>query len=136
VIVLDASVWIKILLPDRDEPGTKEAGELWQSLDSGDETIAQPPHWLAEVLAVLSRLTPGAALRDAELLSALQIPVVDHPGVYSEAVRLAVSSQHHLFDTLYHAVALTAKDGVLITADERYFSRMRGFGHISLLGGD
>lgn len=41
--------------------------------------------------------------------------------------------QHHLFDTLYHAVALHTPNAVLITADARYHAKARLEGQISLL---
>lgn len=41
--------------------------------------------------------------------------------------------QHHLFDTLYHAVALHTPGAVLITADARYYAKARLEGQISLL---
>jgi predicted nucleic acid-binding protein len=36
---------------------------------------------------------------------------------------------HHLFDTLYHAVALE-KDTLLMTADDRYWNKAKPEGHI------
>lgn len=49
------------------------------------------------------------------------------------ALDLTVRYQHHLFDTLYHAVALHTPGAVLITADERYYAKARLEGQISLL---
>jgi hypothetical protein len=40
---------------------------------------------------------------------------------------------HHLFDTLYHAVGLQAPNATLITADERYYRKAEPLGHIVLL---
>jgi predicted nucleic acid-binding protein len=39
--------------------------------------------------------------------------------VLAHACTLAIDLGHHLFDTLYHAVALEA-DACLVTADDRY----------------
>ena len=41
--------------------------------------------------------------------------------VYERAVRLAAETNQHVFDTLYHAVALARPDAELVTADERYY---------------
>lgn len=41
--------------------------------------------------------------------------------VYQRARELAVALRQHVFDTLYHAVALSRLDGVLLTADEQYY---------------
>jgi predicted nucleic acid-binding protein len=40
--------------------------------------------------------------------------------------------RQHLFDTLYHAVALET-GATLVTADERYYETARGEGNITLL---
>jgi hypothetical protein len=44
-------------------------------------------------------------------LHALELPVLDGPEVYRDAVRLAARSGERVFDTLYHAVALQRPDG-------------------------
>jgi predicted nucleic acid-binding protein len=46
---------------------------------------------------------------------------------------MAIQLRQHLFDTLYHAVALETADAVLITADERYFRAARSIGGIARL---
>jgi predicted nucleic acid-binding protein len=46
---------------------------------------------------------------------------------------LALRYRHHLFDTLYHAVALHTPGAVLVTADERYYNKTRLEGQISVL---
>lgn len=46
---------------------------------------------------------------------------------------MAVALQQHLFDTFYHAVALEEPNGVLITADERYFRAAQSRGGIRRL---
>ena len=46
------------------------------------------------------------------------------------AGRLAVTLNHHLFDTLYHATALSQPNAALVTADERYFSKAAALGQI------
>jgi predicted nucleic acid-binding protein len=42
---------------------------------------------------------------------------------------LAIDLHHHLFDTLYHAVALET-ESVLVTADGRYLAKARDLGQI------
>ena len=51
----------------------------------------------------------------------------------ARACGMAIDLKQHLFDTLYHAVALEAHDAVLITADERYFRATRSAGGIARL---
>ncbi len=67
--------------------------------------MLQPPHFVAEVAAVLGREKPDEAQDDlVDLLSAEHATVEDR-GVYVAAIDLSIRLQHHLFDTLYHAVA-------------------------------
>ncbi len=46
---------------------------------------------------------------------------------------LAMRHQHHLFDTLYHAVALQTPGATLVTSDARYFAKASAEGRIALL---
>lgn len=110
-----------------------QALRLLEDMREGRIEVLQPPHWLAEVLAVASRIDPVVAVEAAGLLYAMELRVGDTPEMYSVAVDLAVSLPHHLFDTLYHAVALSDPEAVLVTADEAYFRKARERGRIGLL---
>ena len=133
-VVLDASVLVRALLPSsRREPDGPAATSLLRAVGDGLLEPLQPPHWLAEVTAVLARLSPTTASEEARLLHALELPVLDEPELYVEACRLATSLGHHLFDTLYHAVALCEPDAICITADEAYYRKARTVGKIALL---
>ncbi|MDH4193608.1 MAG: hypothetical protein OEY80_13025 [Nitrospirota bacterium] len=50
--------------------------------------------------------------------------------VYEQACRLAVDLNHHLLDTLYHAVALQSSETVFVTADTQHFRKAVRCGHI------
>lgn len=133
-VVADASVVIKWLCPDReDEADSEHALALLRGVREGRVSLLQPPHWLAEVAAVLTRLSPKTIEDDVTDLYALELPVLETPGMYLMACRLARSIDHHLFDTLYHAVALETAEAVLVTADERYFKKAAEHGSIVLL---
>jgi predicted nucleic acid-binding protein len=99
----------------------------------GHLPMVQPPHFAAEVAAVLARLKPTDAQDD--LLDLLQISyrTLASPEAYLTGLDLAMRYQHHLFDTLYHAVALHTPGAVLITADKRYYDKARTEGQIVLL---
>jgi predicted nucleic acid-binding protein len=134
IIVLDASVILKWLVEDPvREPDTDKASAVMESVVEGRLEILQPVHWLAEVAAVAARLTPATAVRDVELLAALEIPTTDDPNVISRATNLAIETKHHLFDTLYHAVALEHGDAMLVTSDGRYHARAVRYGKIAVL---
>jgi predicted nucleic acid-binding protein len=122
-LVVDASVVVKWLLTDRQrESDTERATLLMRSVAEGRERALQPTHWLLEVGAVLARLSPDTASDDLTMLQAMQLPIGDDPTIVETGVRLAVDLDQHLFDTIYHAVALHTSDAVLVTADDRYFA--------------
>lgn len=101
ICVVDASVAVK-WFADGDwalrEDDIEPALELLKTSTRGTLDFYQPPHFLTEVAAVVSR-----------------------------------QLDHHLFDTLYHAVALSIPGAVLVTADHRYFARAQPLGQIAWL---
>jgi len=132
--VADASVAVKWFLPPTEaELGHDRAVALLQGVKSGQIALREPPHWLAEVAAVLSRLAPTTARQNIEDLYAMRIPVMETPEIYVTASKLAISLDQHLFDTLYHAVALDSPGCILVTADGRYYDKAHEEGSIVLL---
>ena len=120
ILVIDASVIIKWLFQDPErEADTARATALMAAVARGDHPVLQPPHWLIEVAAVIARETPARAPQDLALLDAMALPVRGDAPVLARACALAIDLGHHLFDTLYHAVALES-GARLITADDRY----------------
>jgi len=49
------------------------------------------------------------------------------------ATLLTIETDSHLFDTLYHAVALEHEDALLVTADDRYHRKAAHNGRIASL---
>lgn len=130
-VVLDASVIIKWLLQDSErEAGTDKATQLMEEVIKGEQPALQPTHWLVEVGAVLARESPATAADDVVMLSALELPVTGEPQVLRRGVELGIELKQHLFDTLYHAVALENEDSVLVTADRRYLRAAQSKGRI------
>ncbi len=115
------------------EPDTDKAMDLIESAVSGSMEVVQPVHWLAEVAAVAASLTPQTAPHDVEMLAAMEFPTTDDPNVIRRATSLAIETNHHLFDTLYHAVALEHEDALLGTADDRYCGKAERYGKIATL---
>lgn len=133
-LVVDASVVVKWLVPQRkDEADTEQALILLDGIKGGRVRVHQPVHWLAETAAVLARLSPETAAEDVADLYAMSLPVESGPEVYLVACDLAQSLNQHVFDTLYHAVALTLPNTVLVTADARYERSARRRGAVLLL---
>lgn len=106
---------------------------MWEGFRNGRLQLIQPPHWLAEVAAVVARLSPATAAEDLRDLHELGIIVVQSSEVYTTACELSISLDHHLFDTLYHAVALSPADATLVTADDRYYRKAHARGQITRL---
>ena len=72
IAVIDASVIVKWLLqgPQR-EAGTDKATQLMERVTNGEQPVLQPIHWIVEVGAVLARESPGTAVDDVGMLTAL-----------------------------------------------------------------
>jgi len=129
--VLDASVVVKWLFPDRpDESDAFHALQILHLIRNSRLSVIQPAHWLAEVAAVTTRLDPGRARSAVSLLFTLEFPISSGMDVYLKACDLSNSLKQHLFDTLYHAVALTEPDTIFVTADDRYYRKAVSAGKI------
>lgn len=134
IVVVDASVIVKWLIPQKnDENDIEQAFAILECIKSRHVDICQPPHWLAEVAAVATRLIPQSADEDIRDLCAMKFPVIETQDIYQHASELSRTLGHHLFDTLYHATALSLGDSFLVTADEKYHGKASGHGRIVLL---
>jgi predicted nucleic acid-binding protein len=136
ICVVDASVAVKwfaegdwALREDDIDP----ALEILKASTRGTLDFYQPPHFLAEVAAVVSRLKPDRAQQYIDDLAQLNITWASPTVAYGRAIELARQLDHHLFDTLYHAVALSIPGAVLVTADRRYFAKAQHLGQIAWL---
>src|SRR5262249_36182796 len=118
-----ASDIVKWIFADRaEEAHALQAFHIPQLIKESRVTVVQPPHWLAEVVAVIVRLDPGRARQAASLLHALEFSIVTGVEVYHKACVLWASLKHLLFDPLSHAVILTAPGAFFVTADEQYYN--------------
>ena len=132
--VIDASVAVKWFIPDATiETDVDRALQLLACAQRDEARFLQPPHWVSEVAAVLVRLAPKTVGSSVEALMALAfVKTANDGGYYQRAISLALKLDHHLFDTLYHAVALEEK-AILITADRKYYDKARRLGSILML---
>lgn len=130
-IVLDASVAVKWVCPDpAREPNAGAARVILRQVQAGELRLLQPIHFLPEVAAVIVRESPRTATEDLLDLMQIEMDVVDRPEILLRAVRLARAHGQHVFDTLYHALALESDDAVLVTADERYWRAAHAAGRV------
>ena len=133
--VIDASVALKWFLRFRaEEDHVPQAIALLEQTLSGVAEAVQPPHFYAEMAAVLAREKPDTVREDMNDLLQLDFRVAEGPELYTLAIDLSRRYGHHLFDTLYHAVALLHPEAVLVTADRRYFAKAQPAWRIILLG--
>lgn len=131
VVVVDASVAIKwFVFESSDEEDTDEAIELLRAYRDDRINFYQPPIWRAEVLAVLARILPDKVDQHTWKLLALDHTEAAGSSVYLKAVQLSILLNHHLFDTIYHAAALTHPSATLITADEKYRIKAEPLGRV------
>jgi predicted nucleic acid-binding protein len=132
-LVIDASVAVKWFVREtNEEKDLTSAADILIGIGKNSIDLIQPPHWMAEVTAVLARLQPDLSDDAIELLDAMEIPTRAESCVYKLASHLATELNHHLFDTLYHALALQ-ENATLITADHRYFKKSINHGSICML---
>ncbi|MFN7288491.1 MAG: type II toxin-antitoxin system VapC family toxin [Burkholderiales bacterium] len=132
-LVVDASVAVKWFVRGQwatSEGNVDAAHDLLRSCRSGRVRFVQPAHFLAEVASVLIRLTPDTAQDDVRLLSEAGMEWCSPGESMADAMRLAHQTQHHLFDTAYHALAFQRKGAFLITADRRYFQKAASLGRL------
>lgn len=133
-LVVDCSVTLKWFLADRPgEENLAEAIKLLSGLYRKEARAIQPTHWRAEMLGVLARVRPDQIDVMSNLLSVIAFQIDDSWRIYKRAAILSVDLRHHIFDTLYHAVALE-NGAELVTADAKYFNKAKHLGSITLLG--
>jgi len=129
-LVVDASVALKWFLRELPhEPDLDRAEAVAAALNRADTQLFAPVHWTAEVIGVLARVRP--ALVDSALLALddAHPKVIHGMPILKRAAELTIALNHHLFDTLYHAVALE-EGATLVTADEAYLGKAKGLGNI------
>jgi predicted nucleic acid-binding protein len=132
-LVVDASVAIKWFVGSVNEERICQADAVVAAIQESDTELLAPAHWTAEVIAVLARRDPRL-VDDALLAFDEMNPELIHSvAVMRRAADMAIALEHHLFDTLYHAVALE-EGATLVTADEVYFRKAQSLGAIQLLG--
>ncbi len=129
-VVLDASVAIKWMIRDPAiEPNVDKALALLRGIRAREIEAVEPPHWTIEILAVIARMRPQRVAFALGMLAALPFSETAGLNCHRRAADIAIALNHHLFDTLYHAVALE-EGATLVTADEAYYDRAQGLGSI------
>ncbi len=125
LVVPDASVILKWVLPRAEEPNWGQARVILEAFVSGEIELAVPSLWFFEVGNTLARRLgrrPGGQLLEG--LLDLEIPVVPpETGWWSGAVSLVEDHGVTFYDAAYLAVARKV-EGTLVTADAVFLRRI------------
>lgn len=133
LVVPDASVILKWVLPCDEEPDAAAALRLRDAAAAGKLALRVPGLWLYEVGNILTRNFPAHALALLESLTGFGIPEGDTGEPWrKQAVALVRDYRVTFYDAAYHALALVER-GTFITADGKYFAKAKGAGAIALL---
>jgi predicted nucleic acid-binding protein len=124
LLVVDANVAAKWLLPRANEPLANEAIYLLERYSRGELRFVVPDLFWAELGNVLwkamrlKRCTPAAAKEALFTLHGHRLPTVSSSSLLDVAFGIAIAFDRTVYDSLYVALALTSK-GQLVTADEK-----------------
>lgn len=86
ILTVDASVALKWFFQDRDEEADVDAAlDILRATADGSVKLIQPPHFMAEMTAVLAREAPATASASIEDFCALGFAVCDADLLYRQA---------------------------------------------------
>jgi predicted nucleic acid-binding protein len=133
IIVPDASILIKWVLPSGVEPDQDSAYALRDLLVAGKVELKLPPLWIYEVANTLGRMFPEHAQSMIESLLMLSFSEPDWDLVWlGKALQLANRYKVSFYDAAYHALALT-EGGLFVTADLQYVRKTKAAGAVVAL---
>lgn len=124
LIVPDASVLLKWVLPSDDEPDTDRALQLRTSILEETVRVLVPSLWLYEVGHTVARRFPTHALPWMSALMKFELKEAPATEAWlANTIALTNKYEVTFYDAAYHAVALIHK-GLFVTADIRYVNRV------------
>ncbi len=134
ILVPDASVLLKWVLEQEDEPDHCKAIQLQQAVLDESVEIRLPTLWRYEVGNVLGLKKPAMAV---ELMSALLAYEFDEVPLRTEYGLAVLEHMREVkrvtfYDSAYHVLAIRTK-GLYLTADTAYVKRAKAKGHVVLL---
>lgn len=127
LVVIDASVILKWVLPPGAEPYQPQALSLAEAVAQGRIEVRLPGLWYFEVGNILIRKYRQDADRDLADLRQ-QLGPCEQPvsaGWQREIIRLTGAYPVTFYCASYHALAIV-NDGVFVTADEKYLQAVAG----------
>jgi predicted nucleic acid-binding protein len=133
VVVPDASVLLKWVLPSDDEPDADKALLLRAAIRDEAVHALLPALWLYEVGNTIARRFPLHASRWLSALMKFGLAEASPTQPWLEkTLELTHRYEVSFYDAAYHALALIHK-GVFITADSRYANRVMNAGSVLAL---
>lgn len=133
IVVPDASVLLKWILPSYNEEHYEKSLRIRQAAISGEVILKAPSLWIFEVGNTLSRRFPK---QSRPLMRALLDFGLNEPTFNNSWLErcLTLSQEYNVtfYDAAYHSLALVEK-GVFVTADEQYVKRTRAEGAVMAL---
>lgn len=130
VVVPDASVILKWVLPSATEPDVRHALALRQAIATGTVRALVPTLWIYEVGNLLARERPGEASQILDALMRFGLTDAPRSSDWLSCV-LTLTKRYGVtfYDAAYHAHAIVER-GVLVTADNRYVDLVNAAGFI------
>lgn len=134
IVVPDASVMLKWVLPSEREEYASQARSIRDAYLNGIHDICVPALWLFEVGKILSIKFVQQAEKQLAQLCDLGLPVVD-ANLHWRRTTLDIVREFGVtfYDAAYHATALVS-NGVLVSADKRYLQKAERGGRTRYLG--
>ena len=133
IIVLDASVILKWVLPPVDEPDIDKALALRDAIASGGVVALAPDLWIYEAGNLLALRFPDRAADLLDSLLRFDLAIA-RPSKRWLRRTLELTQRYGVtfYDAAYHAHAIVER-GEFVTADARYFRHAGEAGAIMLL---
>ena len=132
--VFDASILIKIVLPERNEENVKEALLLFERFAAQKLTVTLPSFWNYEVGNTLIRKL-ASRLFEEKFAFLLSQPFETYSFSKAENLTIGKFAKLHntsFYDASYHLLAKFI-DSIFITADRKYFQKFKTDKHLALL---
>lgn len=133
VIVPDASIILKWVLPPNISPYQNLALNIRNAANKGEHKLLVPPLWRYEVGNTLTRLISKNSFKLitlCESVGLIEIPA-DNDWL-KQAISLVQKNKVSFYDASYHALAIR-ESGIFITADEKYVRKILDKTHVKLL---
>ena len=133
IVVPDASVLLKWVLPPADEPDTDRALTLRGAIVEQHVRALVPALWLYELGNTAARRFPAHAAQWMSAMMRFGLEEVQPSERWlSAALEITARCEATFYDAAYHAVALV-HGGVFVTADSRYVTLARKLGAVMAL---